>query len=320
MTLSIIIPLYNVEKYIEKCLLSCIKQEEATLGVDYEVVLVNDGSPDRSAQIAAALIKDKPGCRLINQENKGLGGARNTGLKEAVGDYIWFVDSDDWIAPDAVAIILAAISKADNPDILMFRAADVEGENLKIRQKEVENELTAHSGMDIFNQGGLQTCAPFQIIKKSLLTDNQLQFSEGLFHEDNEFMPKLAYLAQTVYQINDVLYFIFHNPHSITHTSNPRKAFDLIKVCMKLDSFLQAHQFDSNSTAHFSKFICVSLNNAIHQMASQPSEIRRDFDSELNKHSHLISHFRKSKSPRYLFEYLFFKVFRKYSAFYKIFS
>ena len=97
MKLSIVIPMYGVEKYIEKCLLSCINQESACLGVDYEIICVNDGTKDKSAVLARSIADKHEGIIVIDQENGGLSAARNTGTAAAKGEYIWYVDSDDWI-------------------------------------------------------------------------------------------------------------------------------------------------------------------------------------------------------------------------------
>ena len=108
MDLSIIIPVYNVEKYIEKCLLSCIKQDISY--EDYEIVVVNDGSPDNSITIVERIAKDYSNIRIINQENQGLSGARNTGMKHAKGNYIWFVDSDDYIEENCLGRIVSYLN------------------------------------------------------------------------------------------------------------------------------------------------------------------------------------------------------------------
>ena len=91
--ISLIIPVYNVQEYIEKALQSVVNQTFK----DFEVIIVNDGSKDQSVEIVKKFIRKYDNFRLINQENQGLSGARNTGLKEAKGEYIAFIDSDDFI-------------------------------------------------------------------------------------------------------------------------------------------------------------------------------------------------------------------------------
>ena len=113
---SLIVPVYNVQKYIEKCISSILDQDYA----NYEIIIVDDGSTDKSAEIIdriANLNRDK--IVSIHQENKGLGGARNTGLEKATGKYVWFIDSDDTIAPYSLKHLDEFIQKQE-VDILVF--------------------------------------------------------------------------------------------------------------------------------------------------------------------------------------------------------
>ena len=307
--ISIVIPVYNVEIYIERCLSSCINQSNVKLGVDYEIIIVNDGSPDNSAEIARRIINDKAGCRIINQENKGLGGARNTGIENASGEYIWFVDSDDWIADDSISKLLTAISFSERPDIVMFRAANILDDKVQIRQKEFESTEKVKTGIDLFCQGYLQTCAPFQIIKRSLFFDNNLRFIERIFHEDNEFMPRLAYYANRVACINDVLYFVFQNPNSITRSVNPKKAFDLITVCSNLIEFRDNHEISGRIKRHLNSFICLSFNNALNVIKNTSSNTKRLFRSKLHSQLQILKCYRESHNKSYQIEYYLMKLF-----------
>ena len=107
MKLSIVIPVYNVEKYVSECLDSCLEQNVDI--TDYEIIIVNDGSTDNSANLINLYAKQS-NIIIINQENLGLSAARNAGIKIAKGEYIWIVDSDDWIEPGILIRILLAIS------------------------------------------------------------------------------------------------------------------------------------------------------------------------------------------------------------------
>lgn len=112
-TVSIIIPVYNVENYLRQCLDSVINQTYTQL----EIICVNDGSPDNSSEILEAYAKKDRRVKIINQENQGLSGARNTGIEAATGDYIIFLDSDDWMDEETVA---AALAKAEDADTVMW--------------------------------------------------------------------------------------------------------------------------------------------------------------------------------------------------------
>ena len=123
MRLSIVMPMYNVEKYIDKCIQSCIQQPPFQLSKDYEIVCVDDGSPDNSGTIADGYSLNNPGLRVVIQDNQGLSEARNTGLSHAKGDYVWFVDSDDWIEPDALKNIFPYLK--DGLDLLEIQYQNV---------------------------------------------------------------------------------------------------------------------------------------------------------------------------------------------------
>ncbi len=111
MKLSVIVPAYNVEKFLPRCLDSLLRQG-LEVG-EYEVICVNDGSPDNCAQILAEYEQKYPGIfRVITQENRGLGEARNTGMKVAQGEYIAFVDSDDYVVDGGWGLFITSSSKA----------------------------------------------------------------------------------------------------------------------------------------------------------------------------------------------------------------
>ena len=115
---SFIVPVYNVEKYLSRCLDSLLTQNYQ----NFEIICINDGSPDNSINILQMYQKKHNNIFIINQENKGLGGARNTGLKYASGDYIWFIDSDDWIEPTSLYLLNNYISQEGSKDMILFNA------------------------------------------------------------------------------------------------------------------------------------------------------------------------------------------------------
>ena len=112
---SIIIPVYNVEKYLPKCLESVLGQTYA----DLEIICVDDGTPDRSAAVILSYAEKDRRINLISQENQGLSGARNTGIGSATGKYIIFLDGDDWIEPETVETAVGMAEK-NNADVVMW--------------------------------------------------------------------------------------------------------------------------------------------------------------------------------------------------------
>lgn len=230
--LSIIIPVYNVEKYIQRCIQSCLEQDIPL--TDYELIIVNDGTPDNSMQIVEKYLNNEYNIKIINRENGGLSAARNTGIINSSGEYVMFLDSDDWLEKNSLSIIKKQLLFL-KPDILMICAGDqIDGKMVR-RQKYDNTNLL--SGIEVLKDR-ISPCAPFSIINKNLLDKYEIRFLEGIFHEDSEFTPRLFYYAKKVSKINDIVYCVYQNPLSITRTNNPKKAYDVVdKVCPSLHSF-----------------------------------------------------------------------------------
>ena len=195
--LTIIIPVYNVEKYIKKTLDSIFDQFFPQDEV--EIIVVNDGTPDNSMQIVEEFGKKHNNLHIINQQNKGLSGARNTGLKAAQGNYIWFVDSDDWLEKGSLINILNLLRTATE-DVFIFRIKeyDEKGNVIFERSHPYEYEYRC-SGIKCIKNEQFD-CTPVQIyiIKNAFLRANKLSFVEGLIHEDIEFAPRMLIAAKTV--------------------------------------------------------------------------------------------------------------------------
>lgn len=220
MLLSIIIPVYNVEKYIRKCLNSVFSQNFPNNEV--EVIVVNDGTPDNSMQIVKEF-SSNPSLRIINQENKGLSGARNTGIEAACGEWIWFVDSDDWIEEGFLPKVLPLLYTQEE-DVLRFKIREYEEATntvVKTRKSICETQIISCSGAEmILAEMNLQCkITPIQtfIIRRSLITKNNLRFVCGIYHEDKEFSPRLLISANQVADIPMVAYcYLLRSSGSIT--------------------------------------------------------------------------------------------------------
>ncbi|SHF95500.1 Glycosyl transferase family 2 [Bacteroides faecichinchillae] len=197
MLLSIIIPVYNVEKYIRKTLDSIYSQ--SFLYEDLEVIVVNDGTPDHSMKIVAEFDKVCSNFHVINQKNKGLSGARNTGLLAAQGKYIWFVDSDDWLEDGCVDKILHLLKSATE-DVFVFRIReyDEEGRIIIERRHPYPDGYHCTGKECMLNEKFINTPVQIYVLRRKFLLDNKLDFVEGLIHEDMEFVPRMMIFAQSV--------------------------------------------------------------------------------------------------------------------------
>lgn len=208
---SVIIPVYNVEKYLVECLDSVINQ---TLP-DIEIICVNDGSTDLSPAVLSKYAQNDKRIKILNKENGGLSSARNAGLRIARGEYVCFLDSDDYIHWDALETLYAEASEK-RLEVLSFLAETTyESYNLeKIRQdffppKALSEEVM--SGQKFFAEALLSdTYRPqawLYFIARTYLQENKLDFYEGIIHEDNLFTFLLLMSARRTGYLNKKLYF-----------------------------------------------------------------------------------------------------------------
>ena len=235
MMFSFIIPIYNVEQYLLDCLNSVIAQTYP----DYEVICVNDGSTDGSLAILEDFQKKYNQVKVITQHNKGLSGARNAGIQAAKGDYLFFLDSDDWIETDTLKILA---EKQNGEDLLCFngRRCFEDGTTEEPDSGIEESQLT---GWEYYNKYALLprkfhfVCTVLRLYRREYLLKNNLLFEEGIYHEDNLFTPLACYFAKSVKVIPDILYVYRIREGSITQTANVQRLFDVITVANKLSNF-----------------------------------------------------------------------------------
>lgn len=203
--LTVVIPVYNVEKYLKRCVESVIAQDWKK----YEILLVDDGSTDHSPQICDNYVKTYDFISVIHKENGGLSEARNTGLSQAKGEYVYFPDSDDWIEPDTF-IALSEALESQKFDIISFNREFVKGEEDVIISDPVETQV--FEGKDAFvkmlKHSYITGFANDKIYRKSLFTDHNVQFPIGKYYEDLGTNYKLFLSAKKVYATNQKLLLV----------------------------------------------------------------------------------------------------------------
>ena len=295
MRLSIVVPVYNVEKYILRCICSLLNQDYD----EYEIIIVNDGTPDKSIEVIKDNCKDSR-ISIINQENKGLSAARNTGLANAKGDYIWFVDSDDWIEENCLSQIIRRIGET-NADVVYVYADEIENERVYLRGR--YNEIGVISGKEFLSKYKKYNCAPFYIVKRSLLTNHNIQFFNGLLHEDNDYTPRMLYYASRVTSIEGYLYHIFRHDGSITRTLNPKRLFDLIKIAENYKEYLE--DIISEDWSYYCNVIGNSINQAMFECAKYPGDIQKEVNKKISD-SRFGSYLLKSNIGKYKLEGVLF--------------
>lgn len=307
--LSVIIPIYNVEKYIEQCILSVINQCENTL--KYEIIIVDDGSPDNSFNIACSLKKmyADTDIKIVQQENKGLGGARNTGLLYAKGDFVWFIDSDDWIHKNAFHKIETLI-KDTSLDGIRISSADVVEERPINHFPYTNLDGTIVEGYNILNSEIWSPCVQFTIYNRSFLIKNKLKQQEHLFHEDSEFSPRAYYFAKRIYILNEVLYFTRMNPNSITRSINFKKNFDCIRVAASLDTFNMEFVKKEHKRKYYN-IISTVLNSALLNTDIMDFDTRQKLTDIFFKNKSLFYNFIQSSVLKYKIEGILFVLFSR---------
>jgi glycosyltransferase involved in cell wall biosynthesis len=296
--LSIIVPVYKTEQYLHRCLSSILEQD-----VDrgrYEVIIVNDGSPDNSQAIIDEYCAKYDNVSCLVQTNQGLSMARNNGVDVAHGDYIWFVDSDDWVEPQSINYILAECQY--NPDLISIHKVGVE-------KTEVYSSHTT-SGCDILLSRNFEHGAVYYVYSTKFWSSNSLRFVSGIYHEDSEFTPRSLYRAKRVRVITPPLYNVYCNAESITRTINPKKSHDLLIVAERLSKFRDEQVVESEIKSVFNYMISVILNNALANIVRSDIAEQQKFGRKMYDHRHLFSALWRC-SLKYRIEYVLFRLFPK---------
>lgn len=301
--LSIIIPVYNVELYIEKCLQSCLSQDIPY--DEYEIIVVNDGSPDGSLAIAESIAKTTTNMTIISQKNGGLSAARNTGMSVAKGEYIWFVDSDDWIETNCLKLMTSTLYEEDL-DALVINGIKVIGDK-KIKIKAKEHDGCTFTGLEYLDIAIVNCAAVKTIYRRTVLEDNNISFLSGIYHEDAEFTPRAYYAINRIKVTNYYFYYNRLNPHSITQTPNPKKGFDLLTVALSLYDFKQNKRTEHKKI--YDKYIASVINQSLSNAISMNGEPLNTYMSKITHIKHLFKSFNNHPRIIYKTEGLLFSLF-----------
>lgn len=234
--ISVIVPVYNVEKYLARCLDSILGQTYENL----EVICVNDGSPDNSFAILHEYAAKDARIKIVEKQNGGLSSARNAGMVCATGDFIAFVDSDDTIAPNCYETCIKHAT--DDVDVVAFSYTKIFGGNKREAQTlQLEGKMRFTEGMlskQFWN-------VPFKLFRTCALKKYGMMFREGLIYEDLEFCARFFLVCRpTVYYINVPFYNYWQNSDSIISNTTAQKEGQSIQHIYQLDSvyeFLKKH-------------------------------------------------------------------------------
>ena len=229
--ISVIVPAFNSEKFISKCLFSLINQTEKAI----EIIVINDGSDDYTQDIVSIFSEHDSRIVIVNQEHKLQGVARNNGIKIAKGEYIGFVDSDDWVDLDYFEKLYLAAKKY-NSDLSLATNIRIGNGQTKKRINIIKEEfITDLQGkMDICKQWK-DSCPTNKIYKAEFLRKFNILYPEGIYCEDKLFTTKALYFANGIVTVPNIYYYYFRNPHSTVNNKKTAQERKIDKNNARID-------------------------------------------------------------------------------------
>ena len=233
MKLSIVVPVYGVAKYLPKCVDSLLAQDIS----DYEIILVDDGSPDECPQICNQYAEQYSNIKVIHQANAGLSAARNSGIAVAQGDYIMFVDSDDYLQPNVLGALMEQVER-EQLDVLRFNYQNVNEQYevflpFKDAKRDVDYSEDVVDGETFLNKRLGPACyAVMFVVRREIVL--QEQFTPNIYFEDTDWTPRMLISAQRVASTPMVVYNYLWRQGSITLPTEPQKREKVLRDKMSL--------------------------------------------------------------------------------------
>lgn len=237
--ISIIVPIYKVEDYLEKCIDSILSQSITK----FELILIDDGSPDECGKICDSYASRDHRIKVVHKQNEGLSAARNSGLDIAEGDYVGFVDSDDWIHDKMYETLLNLLidNNADIAQCEFIRTFDEEETIDNSQRNTIETFNNIESLKNIYNKKAISTVVSWNKLYKRELFDH-IRFPKGKIHEDEFTTHKLLYKSKKLVYTNKVLYFYRQTPNSIMNSKFNKKRLDILDAMQERLDFAELTQ------------------------------------------------------------------------------
>lgn len=282
---SIIIPVYNVERYLARCIDSCINQTYNNV----EIICVNDGSTDGSLNILEHYKILDSRIQIINKENGGLSSARNAGVAASVGDYILFVDSDDFISCDAVEHIVRNAER-NSSDVVIFDYfyAHVDRSMRKIltiiewNDKRYENKSFNLSNVDKSAYLLIPVAAWCKFYRTEYLKENNITFFEGVIFEDVDYNAKVLSKAERITYVNEPLYHYYVGRSDQIMAKNDESLFDVISVYLSAEKTLKQSKSFEKYKASFYLLVMRDLLMKLRIIKPELQEILYNKYKEMN--------------------------------------
>jgi len=270
--ISIVIPVYNVEKYLAECLDSVVNQTMREI----QIICVNDGSPDNSRAILQEYADRDSRIEIIDKPNGGLSSARNAAYPSINGKYTMFLDSDDWIELDSCEKLFAKAEQTGAEIVVFFyRWEDPAGPIDHCSEITPQDKTTIQEKTSLFNHNS--SC--WKLWRSDFLRDNHLFFPEGLYFEDNLVCWQGVVMAKRISVVPEHLYHYRSNPASICRTLE-KTGFDFIPICTKIGKFLrECGYYDDWRDV----FICYKLSILYRHFCNMPQSCHSKYLSMLRK-------------------------------------
>lgn len=305
MKISVIVPIYKVEKYIEKCIQSLLDQTYT----NFEALIVDDGSPDQSISIAKKLIGNDPRFIFLEKENGGQASARNMGLDYATGDYIAFLDSDDYYTVNCFEKCINTFNEKADLDIVLFGYNSVTPEG-KVLQEVIPNLVSYYKKNDILLTEETINYSIWNKMYKAKTWKNK-RFINDIIYEDKEILPSILY-NQNIFLLRDRLYNYVQRIGSTMNSYNPNSLTSMLTIYNSYFSFLTQNriypQYEKYYITSYIKYCLYSQSLEIgkysQDIKSDRKKLLQALDSNLITTLNIIKSF--PTKPKYLLSCLLF--------------
>lgn len=309
---SFIVPVYNTEKYLKKCLDSLVNQTYK----NFEIIVVNDGSTDKSSNIISKYQKKYKNIIVIDKENEGLSMARNRGVQKSSGKYIIFVDSDDYVSNK---LLEEVDKKIDDSDILRFQIATEDEEYTKINEYHEEGfeSMRGYDAFKYLSSYHFVEPAWCYVIRKNYYIENKFSFKRGVYHEDFGLIPYVIYKARKVKSIDFIGYYYIQRNGSIMNNNDykktVKKAFDMLEQYKTMRLFAKNINRKNNLDDYFLSYISNSVIVKARELKKDEKKVYINELKKLNVFDGVLVNTKIRRFKKYLMKHnlnLYLKVVR----------
>ena len=279
--ISVIIPVYNVEKYLRQCLDSVLAQTYS----NYEVILVDDGSSDRSPKICNEYALKNNHIRVFHKTNGGASTARNVGLKESKGDYIFFLDSDDWIEPNTLETMMTT-AKNEKADLVFCEAQAIDDEKGTRIEGHYEYKKYYPTGdayqimLQMMERKEFHVAIWMLLLDRSIFLDNHLLFKEGIIYEDMIIAYQFFCVANYAAHVPKKLYTRRYHPNSVVTSAKTEKNYiSAATVYREVGEFMKSLPDNKQSPKHIVRCAYKVLDDYRQMPKCVKSKYKDDYNS-----------------------------------------